>query len=239
MTRAFPTLPAGHVVYVVGDIHGRRDLLENILWHIDLDRRQHGSQSTEIYLGDYVDRGPELAAVIATLIERAKNNALICLRGNHEALFEDFLAEKMDLRQWSRLGGLETLHSYGLASGLLEGPREMTGAQIRSRIPPDHLAFLGSLRNSFEIHGYFFTHAGILPGVPLPEQTPSNLRTIRGAFLNDDRDHGAVIVHGHTPCEEPEVFLNRINIDTGAYMTGRLTCLVIDHRGPQFLHNRS
>jgi serine/threonine protein phosphatase 1 len=164
---------------------------------------------------------------------------MVCLKGNHEALFERFLAGELDLQAWSRLGGMETLRSYGLdPAELIDLKPESRVERVRARIPAEHSTFLGALRDSFRSYGYFFAHAGIRPGVALDEQSPEDLRAIRGAFLDDERDHGAVIVHGHTPCETPEVFLNRINIDTGACMTDRLTCLVIDHFGPQFLEHR-
>jgi serine/threonine protein phosphatase 1 len=236
----FPPLPIGQAIYAIGDIHGRRDLLDHMHWRIDWDQRQNGGETLEVYLGDYIDRGPDSAGVISRLIARAKNKAVICLKGNHEALFSAFLDGEIDLRVWSRLGGLETLRSYGFdPSELMEIAPRSRGEHVRARLPADHLKFLGSLRDAAQLSGYFFAHAGIRPGVALDQQSPLDLHTIRGAFLDDERHHEAIIIHGHSPCPVPEVLFNRINIDTGAYMTDKLTCLVIDHLGPQFLENRS
>lgn len=236
----FPVLPVGQAIYAIGDIHGRSDLLDQLHRRIDQDQRAHGGESLEIYLGDYVDRGPDSAGVVSRLIARAESKKVLCLRGNHEVMFEEFLNGKTDLEAWSRLGGLETLRSYGLDP--IEFIRLNSALRVeraRERVPADHESFLRSLRNSAALHGYFFAHAGIRPGVALDLQSPSDLHAIRGAFLDDERDHEAIIVHGHSPCASPEVYANRINVDTGAYATGRLSCLVIDHLGPQLLENRS
>jgi len=235
----FPTLPVGQIIYAIGDIHGRRDLLDELHWRIDLDHRQNGGKGLEIYLGDYVDRGTDSAGVISRLIERSKSKDIICLKGNHETLFEEFLVGKLELQVWNRLGGVETLRSYGIdPSALVSLTPQMRAQVVLAHLPSEHLLFLKSLRHSVQSGGYFFTHAGVRPGIPLDQQKPDDLETIRGPFLGDERDHGAIVVHGHTPCQEPEVFSNRINIDTGAYLTGKLTCVVIDHLGPQFLDYR-
>jgi serine/threonine protein phosphatase 1 len=232
----YPLLRFGQVIYAIGDIHGRRDLLDELHRLVDRDRQRRGGDALEVYLGDYIDRGSDSAGVISRLVGRSRRTAMICLEGNHEVLLEEFLGGKLDLQTWSRFGGLETLRSYGVDPDAIKALTPQARADmVRALVPADHFAFLGSLQSSYETCGYFFTHAGVRPGIALAQQKPSDLRTIRGAFLEDERDHGAIIVHGHTPCEQPEVFSNRINIDTGAYITNRLTCLVIDHLGPRFL----
>ena len=228
----YPSVTGDIKGYVIGDIHGRSDLLGRLHNKIDATLRTKQASTVEIYLGDYVDRGPDSAGVIDRLIKRAKTNRIILLRGNHEVMFERFLNEKLDLMHWARNGGMDTLHSYGVdVRELKEKTRAEAVSAVRSRVPADHRAFLNSLCDSFSLGSYFFAHAGIRPGVSLEAQKPEDLHWIRSDFINDDRDHGAIVVHGHTPTEVPEFLPNRINIDTGAYMTGRLTCLEIDNWG--------
>src|SRR3546814_588415 len=135
-------------------------------------------------------------------------------------------------------GGIETLFSYGLGRGAGGDPDARLAAlraQLAAALPAGHLAFLKALRPTHVEGDYLFVHAGIRPGVPLAQQTPEDLLWIREPFLSDERDHGRVVVHGHTICERPEVFDNRIGIDTGAFATGRLTCLVLEGTTHRFL----
>lgn len=236
----YPSTPGGVVLYAVGDVHGRLDLLERLHAAIDADAANHDVVATEIYLGDYVDRGPDSKGVIDRLIERFLDHRtrrrMIFLAGNHEELFSAFLDGALDPEEWRRVGGWETALSYGIdVRGLARAPKERWIAALVDAVPRPHRIFLDALHDSYAEAGYFFTHAGVRPGVPLDEQAPDDLRWIRDEFLGDESDHGMIVVHGHTPSEAPELLANRINLDTGAYMTNRLTCLAIDAGGPRIL----
>jgi len=163
------------------------------------------------------------------------------LKGNHEELFELFLEDPGVGSQWRHLGGLETLHSYGLPVGsLMRGKGfEEASDRLRGTVPREHLAFLSSLRTSITSGQYFLCHAGVRPGVPLDRQESRDLLWIRQEFLTSSRNFGRIIVHGHTPVEQPEVRPNRINIDTGAFATGCLTCVVLERGSHRFLTARS
>lgn len=192
---------------------------------------------TEVYLGDYVDRGRDSSAVVDRLIARRDgNHDVVLLRGNHENMFQAFLGDKLPIREWQKYGGMETVMSYGVDPQSLpaDDPAAWVAA-IRALMPQSHLAFLRDLVDSWSIPGYFFAHAGIRPGLPLERQSADDLLWIRDGFLGDPRDHGAVVVHGHTPSPQPEFFPNRINLDTGAYLTSCLSCLRIDENGPALL----
>jgi serine/threonine protein phosphatase 1 len=234
-----PTLEAGLRIYAVGDIHGRLDLLDRlhqmILAHLAASPE---AQSVIVYVGDYVDRGPASATVIDRLVEPGPVlPPAICLRGNHEEILLQFLTDPSVANAWKPLGGFETLQSYGVPAKLFIIDRDYEAARqvLAERIPPRHMAFLQRLAASHRIGPYFFAHAGIRPGVPLEQQSERDLVWIRDEFLSSVRDHGAVIVHGHTPSEAPEIRANRINIDTGAYATGRLTCAVLEGSGVSWL----
>lgn len=231
-----PSLPLGLTAYAIGDVHGRSDLVDAVGAAIDRDAAARGGETIEIWLGDYVDRGPDSAGVVSRLIERARHRRLVAVRGNHEVMFEEFLAGRLDPEEWRRVGGFETLLSYGVdVRALSRAPLERWVAAADAAVPAEHRAFLESLCDSFRLGDYFFTHAGVRPGVSLTRQVGDDLQWIRDEFLGDERDHGAVVVHGHTPVMEPEFRANRINLDTGAYMTGRLTCLAVDDAGPRLL----
>lgn len=229
-TPTTPKVPNGTRLYVIGDIHGRYDLLTDVHEKIANDAGED-AENIEIYLGDYIDRGPESAAVI-DLLARSKtaNTTRIFLKGNHEETLLNFLSDPLVLSGWRQYGGLETLHSYGVnaANARDENGFEQVRQQFAASFPQAHLTFFQSLRPYTEIGDYFFVHAGIKPGVPLHLQTEHDLLWIRDEFLHSRADHGKMIVHGHTPVDGPEVWPNRINVDTGAYLTNRLTCLVLE-----------
>ena len=175
------------------------------------------------------------------MIERLSANPFatpyIALKGNHEALLEGFLSDPAGGEHWRRLGGLETLHSYGVpVADLMMGKNYPEASRrLRENLPAAHLAFLASLKVSYDSDNYFFCHAGVRPGVPLDRQNDDDLMWIRDEFLTSRADFGKIVVHGHTPGPEPEVRPNRINIDTGAFATGLLTCIVLDDGGHRFL----
>ena len=224
-------------LYVIGDIHGRLDLLDRAAVAIHRDVAAHGGAALTVTLGDYIDRGPASRGVLDRLIANPFPTPYVALKGNHEALLESFLADPAVGEHWCRLGCLETLHSYGVpVSGLMMGKNyEEAADRLRGALPAAHVSFLQSLKTSLSHGKYFLCHAGVRPGVPLGRQSDDDLLWIRGEFLNSTMNFGKIVVHGHTPVEEPEVLPNRINIDTGAFATGRLTCVVLDEHGHRFL----
>ena len=228
--RGYPPLMSGETIFAIGDIHGRADLLDVLHSQIDAEAARCGDHVLEIYLGDYVDRGSRSAGVIERLVRRARDRRAQMLSGNHEALFLQALEGSLGLRDWARFGGLHTLESYGVLANDWRHGGDWRG-RLRAQVPPEHVKFLHSLSSFAWRGGYFFAHAGVRPGVPLQDQTPDDLYWIRREFLDDERDHGAVVVHGHTPTPTPELRRNRINLDTGAFMSGRLSCLRIDRQG--------
>jgi len=227
-----------HRVYVVGDIHGRSDLLDRIVKEIKRDiETKPAPESLTVTLGDYVDRGPDSRGVLDRLICNPFPTKYIGLKGNHEELFEAFLSDSTVASQWRQLGGVETLHSYRVpVSSLMTGKGfDAASSALRQAVPQEHLSFLESLKLSMSIGEYFLCHAGVRPGIPLEHQSAADLLWIRGEFLNSKMNFGKVVVHGHTPTESPEVLPTRINIDTGAFVTGRLTCLVLEGPSRRFL----
>jgi len=233
-----PRVPAGRRVYAIGDIHGRADLLSETFARIDADLRSRPSaRSTEVFLGDYIDRGPDSQRVIELLLGRQKNHDTIFLKGNHEDCLLRVLTDPGVLSEWKMIGGLSTVLSYGVSVTGHHEPQshERIAAALAQAIPRSHQDLLSKLPLSHTLGDYFFAHAGVRPGIPLTAQSARDLLWIRDDFLLHEEDFGKVIVHGHTPTMEPEVRRNRINIDTGAYATNRLTCLVLEADQMSFL----
>jgi serine/threonine protein phosphatase 1 len=232
------TAPSPDRIYAIGDIHGRADLLERMVIAIarDLEVTPCANCLT-VTLGDYVDRGPDSSKVIELLAGNPFRTGFLALKGNHEALLEMFLIDPSVADQWRRVGGLETLHSYGVDVGRLMRGEDYGAAatKFHAALPQTHLEFLASLKISLTAGRYFLCHAGVRPGVPLAQQRDDDLLWIRDEFLQSKADWGKIVVHGHTPTEVPEIHPNRINIDTGAYVTGRLTCAVLEADGVRFL----
>jgi serine/threonine protein phosphatase 1 len=224
-------LPNGVRMYAVGDIHGRSDLLSRVLRGIDADcRRRPADRPVTVFIGDYIDRGPGSRAVLDLLLRWRRDNEAVFLRGNHETFLTRFLADSRTLDEWRQNGGLETLLSYGLKPTISPDRREQVrlADRLAHAIPPEHLEFLESLDLSFCCGDFLFVHAGVRPGVPIHEQTEDDLLWIREEFLAHERPFERFVVHGHTPVNAPDLRRNRINIDTGAFATGRLTCIVIE-----------
>jgi serine/threonine protein phosphatase 1 len=224
-------------IYVVGDIHGCVDLLDDLHERIrnDLDRVQP-AESQIIYLGDYVDRGPASADVIGRLLASPlKDMPAIHLKGNHEAMMMAFLKKPEQVGpKWFAIGGATTVASYGLPwRGGDDLPR--LAQELAERLPTAHHDFLASLTPQYRVGEFIFVHAGVRPGVPLDHQVEADLLWIREPFLGSKAYHGAVVVHGHTPISRPEEFVNRISIDTGAFFTGILTCLVLEGAQRRYL----
>jgi serine/threonine protein phosphatase 1 len=238
MTDQFRDVPEGRF-YIIGDVHGRLDLLERLIADIarDLDANPVAEVLT-VTLGDYVDRGPHSRGVLDRLVSNPFPTPHIALKGNHEVMLERFLDDPSVASTWRRFGGLETLHSYGVPVGSVQRGKgfEEASAALRAVLPPEHRKFLGSLRSSLDLGRYFLCHAGIRPGVPFERQSDDDLLWIREEFLASRLNFGKLVIHGHTPVERPEVLPNRINIDTGAFATGRLTCLVVERdQQPRFI----
>ena len=228
-------------VYVIGDIHGRSDLLDKMILEIEADlERRPVADGLTVTLGDYVDRGPDSRGVLDRLAYNPFPTRYIALKGNHEELFEAFLSDPKIASQWRRLGGLETLHSYGVsvAAVMIGRGFEEASSALRRAVPEEHLRFLGSLELAVSVGDYFLCHAGVRPGIPLEHQRAEDLLWIRDEFLNSKTSFGKVVVHGHTPTASPEVLPTRINIDTGAFATGRLTCLVLEGGRRRFISTR-
>lgn len=229
-------LPPGIRLYAIGDIHGCADLLVRALALIDDDiARARPSRAIHVFLGDYIDRGPDSSAALDLLIARARTHEAVFIKGNHEAILIDILRGG-SAADWLRLGGATTLMSYDVAAG---GPASTDQQIVREAllraIPPSHVAFLGNLAPSFTCGDFFFTHAGVRPGVPLDRQSEGDLMWIREPFLSSDESFGKVVVHGHTPVREPDVRSYRVNIDVGAYATGRLAVLALEGDGFDFM----
>lgn len=232
-----PGLP-DQVIYAIGDIHGRLDLLKRVQSLIEADCGDDtGRGRLEIYLGDLIDRGAESAQVIDNVMARVASGRAICLRGNHEVAFLRFLAGDLHYDTVSDYGAEATLRSYDVPLALLrqtDRPDEIREA-ARAAVPPSHLRFLEGLPLYHTVGSYLFVHAGVRPGRPLADQVEADLIWIRDEFLRSRADHGYIVVHGHTPQLTPAFRRNRIGIDTRAYATNRLTCLRIDADGPRIL----
>ncbi|MCV0395323.1 MAG: serine/threonine protein phosphatase [Rhizobiaceae bacterium] len=218
-------------IYAVGDVHGRLDLLWALGRKIE-DEIEHDRPADwrVVYLGDYVDRGADSAGVVDFLIEASgRDDRHIALRGNHDVAFLDFLAAPDKEGLFVNFGGRETAASYGvdLDTGSLAALGASHAALV-SAVPAAHRAFIETLPYSTEIGDYFFCHAGIRPGVALADQSPDDLAWIRNDFLRHTKALPKVIVHGHTPVNQVEPKPNRINVDTGAYFSGRLSAVALE-----------
>ena len=224
-------------LYVIGDIHGRLDLLDQMIAYIEQDARVYGKNCLTVTLGDYIDRGPDSRGVLDRLANNPFPGPYVALKGNHEDLLERFLQDPSSGERWRILGGLETLNSFGVpVAPLMVGRNyEQAAEQLRAALSPEHEKFLASLKMSLTVGQYFMCHAGVRPGVPLESQRVEDLLWIRDEFRNSPADFGKIVVHGHTPVQEPESLPNRINIDTGAFATGRLMCVVLEGEHRQFI----
>ena len=238
----FPPLPGGAagtpadtVVYAVGDIHGRCDLLERIHEGIDQDSRQHGARRRIlVYPEDYVSRGIDSHRVVEQMLPaRPGGCEVVCLKGNHEDQLLRHLGGDLDVGwRWFDLDGLDTLAYYGVAAKLGRERSEEAMESLRQRfaraLPGEHLEFSRRLAASYGEGGSRFVHAGVRPGAPLAEPSEHDRMWIRKPFLESDLDHGAVVVHGHSISARLQLRHNRIGIDTGAYASGILTCLMLE-----------
>jgi serine/threonine protein phosphatase 1 len=227
-------LTEGRRIYAVGDIHGRLDLLAEMLARIrdDLAARPH-PHPLLVFLGDYVDRGPDSRGVIEALMAlEATGLPTAFLLGNHDSYVQAYLEDP----DWSdrplhwlhpTMGGAATLVSYGVTGAHEDGPRA-THSAFRDAFPADHEGFLDRCRLWLQVGGYVFAHAGIRPGVEMAAQERDDLIWIREPFLSSTEDFGFKVVHGHTIVPRVQHHPNRIAIDTGAVRHGLLSCVVLE-----------
>ena len=224
-------VPEGTRIYAIGDVHGRADLLSRTFLNIDAHLGANSiARPVHVLVGDYIDRGPNSKEVLDLLVQRGQSHEMICLKGNHESYLAEFLTNPMILEDWRQYGALETLVSYGLRPAINPGAAERIdlAKKLADVFPEEHRKFLDGLPLTFSCGDFFFVHAGVRPGVPLSQQRQEDLLWIRNEFLLCETDFGKIIVHGHTPVRAPEIHANRVNIDTGAYATGKLTCLILE-----------
>jgi serine/threonine protein phosphatase 1 len=227
-------------LYAVGDVHGRLDLLRDLHARVASDLIARPCRRFRvIHLGDYIDRGPDSRGVVDHLIEFRRDGDAVCLAGNHDLYLPAFLRDPRDIGEhWFSFGGVEAVRSWGV-----EGASPRLGGKAMKALRDAFAAALTDAQRAFfetlpfcERHGDFlFVHAGVRPGVALDKQKVADLTYIREPFLTDERDHGAVVVHGHTITPRPAVRRNRVGIDTKAYGGGPLTCFVVDGPDKGFL----
>ena len=234
--RSTRSVPAGMRVYAIGDIHGCLAEMEALLALICADCEGFQGRLGLVLLGDLVDRGPDSAGCVSRAMQLSNGDSdCHVIMGNHEEAMLSALDGTADPRGWLNYGGMQTLESYGIGRAEHFAPGFDLAKRMGEAIPPDQVAFLRGLPNHLIIGDYLFVHAGIRPGIPLEQQDETDLRWIRGGFLDSDVDHPFLVVHGHTISAEPETRANRIGIDTGCYAGGPLTALVLEGTDQRFL----
>ena len=232
-----PVIPSGTRVYAIGDVHGRSDLLDKLLQTIATDSFSAPETVHLVFLGDYVDRGPDSKRVLERLVGLKRERPFIdfeihILKGNHEILMEAFLAgDSGDI--WFNGGGLATLVSYDVP--YLPNDEAMMRESLHYAIPTSHKKLLQNMKSMLCIGDYAFVHAGVRPGISLDQQDPDDLMWIRRVFLDSEDDFGAMVVHGHSPVSVPDVLPNRIAIDTKAWCSNTLTAVVLEGETQRFL----
>ncbi|WP_164763806.1 metallophosphoesterase family protein [Mesorhizobium sp.] len=219
------------VVYAIGDVHGCYDELRTLEQKIELDALQFRGRKIIIMLGDYVDRGPNSRRVVEHLMAPPPEGFMrVCLAGNHEVAMLAYLDGHLSLEPWLRVGGRETLFSYGIDPdrlGDLYGSSEEVDERIREAVPATHVAFMRTLPVMICSERFLFVHAGIRPGIALEAQDEADLLNIRSEFLAAAHRLDRWVVHGHTIVDVPTLDGRRLGIDTGAFQSGRLTALRI------------
>ncbi len=231
--------PSNTRLYAVGDIHGRLDLLDDLLGQIEDDIHDRPVETAAlVFLGDLIDRGPDSAGVVDRLcgLSNFPAKALFLLGNHEEALLRILAGEEGVGQDWLGFGGAACAESYGVSPALLKAMDEQRMAEVLgAAIPTAHVDFLKSFGDTFRFGDFRLVHAGIKPGVPIEDQEPRDLRWIRQPFLGDERDHGCIVIHGHTISDGVDRRPNRIGIDTGAYRTGILTAAVVEGTDIGFL----
>jgi serine/threonine protein phosphatase 1 len=222
--------PDGLRIYAISDVHGCKDQLCQLLDLIDEDRRGSGSLTHLVFLGDLVDRGPRSAGVLDRILHgKLPADEISFVMGNHEEIMLECYDGRTDRYvSWLRFGGMETMQSYGISKETLFSKNFELGETMRRVIPGAHIAFLRSFKNHLTLGDYLFVHAGLRPGVALEDQSARDLRWIGADFLQDNSDHGFKVVHGHTIVPQVRNFRNRIAVDTGCYLNGVLSALVLE-----------
>ncbi|TCM19478.1 serine/threonine protein phosphatase 1 [Novosphingobium sp. PhB165] len=235
-----PKLPPGQRVYAVGDIHGRLDLFEGLIAAIERDDAARGEAVSDvILLGDLIDRGPASAGVIDRARRWSRERRVEFIQGNHEEMLLVAARKLEAFRSFLKFGGRETIISYGVDPDfVMEAGMEELQLAMLDAIPQDDFDFLDSFEKMVRIGDYLFVHAGVRPDTPLDHQLGHDCRWIREPFLTHDGDFGAVVVHGHTITEAPEIRANRIGIDTGAYIHGTLTAIGLEGENRWFIQAR-
>ena len=239
--------PEGTIIYAIGDIHGRDDLLSDLISIISQDviKNRHSKETILVFLGDYVDRGLGSKKVIDILLILADEvdtkdawSHILFLKGNHEEALLHFLEEPDFGEKWLAHGGTETLVSYGVDVPTdnrdANGWRETANA-LETAMGSTHLSFFNNLKSYTEIGDYTFVHAGLRPGKPIEQQSEQDLLWIRGDFLDSTARFDKKVVHGHTPKKQPYLDHRRIGVDTGAYITGVLTAVRLEDDKISFL----
>ena len=231
-TKAVPRIqaPDGLRIYAIGDVHGCNDQLCRLLDLIEQDRKRTSSETHLVFLGDLVDRGPDTAGVLDRILHgHLPADEVSFVMGNHEEIMLECYEGRTDRYvSWLQFGGMETMASYGVSKEELFSKDFELGAAMRRVIPAAHIALLRSCRDHVTLGDYLFVHAGVRPGVALEEQTPRDLRWIGAEFLKDQSDHGLQIVHGHSIVPRVRKHKNRIAVDTGCYLNGVLSALVLE-----------
>lgn len=222
-------IPPGERIYAIGDVHGRLDLMEDLLARIDADSQARGpARQRIIFLGDLIDRGPHSAQVIeaALKLSRARPDFHF-LMGNHEEVFLHALSgDRKALAFFTRIGGKETILSYGISPRQFDdSDYDELAEMLEARVPAEHLDFINSFEDMIFAGDYVFVHAGVRPGTPLDKQRQSDLRWIRSEFIDHRGKFEKIVVHGHTISEDVDATRNRIGLDTGAYDSGKLSAM--------------
>lgn len=238
-----PSAPQGSRAYAIGDVHGRLDLLTDLLAKIEADNELLPPAKVYlVFLGDLVDRGPDSHGVIEhLLLHPPQFGRSVMIKGNHEEFFLSVLeGDAKMVVPWLSYGGYECAESYGVTKGwVLNATPESVIERLTRQVPQTHQSFLKDMADTFRFGDYLFVHAGIRPGVDLCDQSSKDLRWIRDGFLEDRSDHGVIVVHGHTIVDRPEQHPNRIAVDTGAYKSGVLTAIAIEGTKRWFIEARA
>lgn len=233
-------MPAGEIAFVVGDIHGRNDLLLSVIERIATQEYVPDYKTRHIvFLGDYVDRGKKSKEVVQTLVDLdLPDFNIVTLDGNHESSMRGFLEDPVKSKRWLYYGGDATLRSYGIdvsLENLTEAGLIAKSAEFGAALPESHREFLYGLTSHHSVGDFYFTHAGVNPKHALEDQSERDLMWIRSDFLTHDGLYEKVIVHGHSISAQPEFKNNRIGIDTGAFYSNTLTCLMLYGKSKEIL----
>ena len=223
-------IPAGERVYAIGDIHGRLDLLNKIALAIEADdAARDAADTTIVLLGDLIDRGPDSAAVIAMARDWQQRRKVRILGGNHEEMFLLGFYKLSAFKGFLRIGGRETVLSYDIDRLAFQAAElEQAQQMMVEAVPVADREFLRGFETTIRFGDYLFVHAGINPDLEIEHQQSSDCRWIREPFLSHRGDYGCVVVHGHTVTDEAVFKPNRIGIDTGAFMSGKLTAIGLE-----------